>query len=117
MQATPLVIPGDYGCDLRNGAGFVVSRWYSGVRVGNVRNARIYNVQRQSFAEAGAQTSAHHCSTLALIVSRTSRVLARRSSCVPWKLEGSAKPQCNRWVMPGKIGQRSALASSHTVMT
>ncbi len=64
-----------------------------------------------------AQISAHHAATLALIVSRTSRVLMSFSSGVPGKPDGSRKLQCRRVVTPGKIGQRSALVSSHTVMT
>jgi hypothetical protein len=68
-------------------------------------------------AATNEQTCAHHCSILALMVSRTSRVLASFSACVPGRLDGSGKLQCSRFVTPGKIGRRSALASSQTVMT
>src|SRR5882762_5055540 len=68
-------------------------------------------------AAMAGQISAHHCSTLALMVSRTSRVRASFSSRAPGKPDGSGKLQCKRVVTPGKMGQRSALASSQTVMT
>jgi hypothetical protein len=69
------------------------------------------------YAALREQASPHQFSTLALIMSRTSRVLANFSSYAPWKLDGSGKPQCKRELAPGKIGQRSALVSSQTVMT
>ena len=63
------------------------------------------------------QTSAHHSSIRALIVSRISRVRASFSSWLPLSAEGSGKLQCNRFAAPGKTGQRSALVSSQTVTT
>src|SRR6266568_3450800 len=61
--------------------------------------------------------SSHHISMRARIWSRILRVPARRSSRVPMSAAGSAKLQCNRFATPGKIGQRSALVSSQTVIT
>src|SRR6266403_3043182 len=63
------------------------------------------------------QVSSHHISRRARIWSRILRVPARRSSCVPLSAAGSGKLQCSRLVTPAKIGQRSALLSSQTVIT
>ena len=43
------------------------------------------------------------------------RVAANFSSHVPCSADGSAKPQCRRWVTPAKIGHRSA--PSHTAIS
>ena len=56
-------------------------------------------------------------STAVRIVSRTARVRASRSCSSPVKEEGSSNPQWIFVCMPGKIGQREALASSQTVIT
>src|SRR5213593_1177820 len=68
-------------------------------------------------SRSGVHISAHQFSIFALISSLTFRVKSSFSSAEPRKLDGSGKLQCSRVVTPGKIGHRSALASSHTVIT
>src|SRR5205807_915711 len=79
-------------------------------------NARLFKSESGTYA-AVSHISAHQVSICFLMVSRMTRVLANFSSLLPVRAEGSGKLQCRRVVTLGKIGQRSALASSHTVMT
>src|SRR3990172_4523841 len=65
----------------------------------------------------GSDVSLKNCLMRSLMTFRTSLTRLSFSPYVPVKEEGSSKLQCMRFEMPGKIGQRSPLASSQTVMT
>src|ERR1041385_2202474 len=91
-----------------------------GARAGKHESKRPEDFSAESFHDetaAAPHVSAHQDSMRDFISSRTSRVRSSFSSGVPVNDEGSGKPQCRRVATPGKMGQRSALVSSQTVIT